>query len=49
MAKVRLFIPPTVELTDLAGPVQVFTEAKILNGLQMDIEFFIKFQDKPCK
>lgn len=45
MQKVAFIIPPTVELLDLAGPVQVFTEAKFY-GLQIDIEFY-QFQDAP--
>ena len=28
MQKMAFIIPPTVELLDLAGPAQVFTEAK---------------------
>lgn len=28
MRTIAFIIPPTVELLDLAGPVQVFTEAK---------------------
>lgn len=40
MRKVAFIIPPTVELLDLAGPVQVFTEAKFY-GYEIDIEFFI--------
>jgi transcriptional regulator GlxA family with amidase domain len=38
--KVAFIIPPTVELLDLAGPVQVFTEAKF-QGLELDMEFFL--------
>ena len=45
MQKVAFIIPPTVELLDLAGPVQVFTEAKFY-GFEMDIEFY-QFQDAP--
>jgi len=40
MKKVVFIIPPTVELLDLAGPVQVFTEAKFY-GYKVDIEFYI--------
>ncbi len=36
-------IPPTVEMLDLAGPVQVFVEAKFI-GFEIDIEFY-QFQD----
>ena len=45
MQKVAFIIPPTVELLDLAGPVQVFTEAKFY-GFDIDIEFY-KYQDGP--
>ena len=44
MKKVAFIIPPTVELLDLAGPVQVFTEAKFY-GYEIDIEFFIYRED----
>jgi transcriptional regulator GlxA family with amidase domain len=40
MKKIAFIIPPTVELLDLAGPVQVFTEAKF-QGLDIDIEFYL--------
>ena len=40
MKKIGFIIPPTVELLDLAGPVQVFTEAKFY-GFQIDLEFYI--------
>ena len=40
MKKIVFIIPPTVELLDLAGPVQVFTEAKFY-GYQLDIEFYL--------
>ncbi len=39
MKKVAFIIPPTVELLDLSGPVQVFTEAKV-HGMEIDIEFY---------
>jgi transcriptional regulator GlxA family with amidase domain len=45
MQKVAFIIPPTVELLDLAGPVQVFTEAKFY-GMEIDIEFY-KYEDAP--
>lgn len=45
MKKVVFIIPPTVELLDLAGPVQVFTEAKFY-GFEVEIEFFT-YQDQP--
>ncbi len=40
MRKIAFIIPPTVELLDLAGPVQVFTEAKFY-GMEFDIEFYL--------
>src|SRR6476620_7628358 len=39
MQKFAFIIPPTVELLDLAGPVQVFTEAKFYD-FDIDIEFY---------
>jgi transcriptional regulator GlxA family with amidase domain len=39
MLKVAFIVPPHVELLDLAGPVQVFTEARF-NGFDVDIEFY---------
>jgi transcriptional regulator GlxA family with amidase domain len=39
MKKIVFVIPPSVELLDLAGPVQVFTEAKFY-GFDIDIEFY---------
>ncbi len=45
MKKMAFIIPPTVELLDLAGPVQVFTEAKFY-GFEVDIEFY-RFQETP--
>ncbi len=45
MKKMAFIIPPTVELLDLAGPVQVFTEAKFY-GFEVDLEFY-RFQDMP--
>ncbi len=44
MLKVAFIVPPNVELLDLAGPVQVFTEAKS-EGLDAVIEFY-SFQDE---
>ncbi|HCM77731.1 MAG TPA: AraC family transcriptional regulator [Cytophagales bacterium] len=43
--KIAFIIPPAVELLDLAGPVQVFTEAKFY-GHPIDMEFYC-YQDKP--
>jgi transcriptional regulator GlxA family with amidase domain len=45
MKKIAFIIPPNVELLDLAGPVQVFTEAKFY-GFEADIEFYI-YDDEP--
>lgn len=45
MKTIAFIIPPTVELLDLAGPVQVFTEAKFY-GLEINIDFFV-YQDQP--
>ena len=45
MKKIVFIIPPTVELLDLAGPVQVFTEAKFY-GFEIDMEFYT-FQNDP--
>jgi len=39
MKKVAFVIPPTVELLDLSGPAQVFTEAKV-HGMELEIEFY---------
>jgi transcriptional regulator GlxA family with amidase domain len=45
MRRFAFIIPPTVELLDMAGPVQVFTEAKFY-GFDADIEFYT-YQDVP--
>ncbi len=45
MQKIAFIIPPTVELLDLSGPAQVFTEAKI-HGMNIDIEFY-QYSDEP--
>lgn len=45
MKKIAFIIPPTVELLDLAGPAQVFTEAKFY-GFEIDIKFYL-FQGDP--
>ncbi len=47
MKKIVFIIPPTVELLDLAGPVQVFTEAKFY-GYEIDIEFYLYKNDPVC-
>jgi transcriptional regulator GlxA family with amidase domain len=45
MRTFAFIIPPTVELLDLAGPVQVFTEAKFY-GFEANLAFYT-FQDAP--
>jgi transcriptional regulator GlxA family with amidase domain len=45
MRKMAFIIPPNMELLDLAGPVQVFTEAKCY-GFEVEIEFYV-YQDDP--
>jgi transcriptional regulator GlxA family with amidase domain len=47
MKKLAFIIPPTVELLDLAGPVQVFTEAKFY-GFEVDIEFYLYRNNPVC-
>jgi len=39
MKKFAFIIPPTVEILDLAGPVQVFTEAKFY-GYDLSLEYY---------
>ena len=45
MKKLAFIIPPTVELLDLAGPVQVFTEAKV-QGFDIGMEFY-QYKETP--
>lgn len=45
MQNVAFIIPPHVELLDLAGPVQVFTEAKFY-GFDIDMQFY-QFKELP--
>src|SRR4051812_20568600 len=45
MKTFAFIIPPNVELLDLAGPVQVFTEAKFY-GFEADIQFY-NYKDEP--
>lgn len=47
MRKMAFIVPPTVELLDLAGPVQVFTEAKFY-GYDVHLEFYSYHQDIIC-
>jgi transcriptional regulator GlxA family with amidase domain len=44
MITLAFIIPPKVELLDLAGPVQVFTEAKSY-GLDADLQFYTYGED----
>lgn len=39
MRKIAFIVPPTVQLLDLAGPVQVFNEAKYY-GYEVELQFF---------
>jgi transcriptional regulator GlxA family with amidase domain len=39
MKKIAFIIPPSVEILDLAGPMQVFTEAQFY-GFSIDLEFY---------
>ncbi|HEY0092224.1 MAG TPA: DJ-1/PfpI family protein [Flavobacterium sp.] len=39
MRKIAFIVPPSVELLDLAGPAQVFTEAKFY-GFEVALEFY---------
>src|SRR5688572_20364148 len=39
MKKIAFIIPPSVELLDLAGPAQVFTEAKFY-GFEVALEYY---------
>ena len=45
MQKVAFIIPPTVELLDLSGPAQVFTEAKEY-GMEIEMEFY-QYSEEP--
>jgi len=47
MLKVAFIVPPNVELLDLAGPVQVFTEART-QGLDAAIEFYSYHDENTC-
>ncbi|MCS3795175.1 GlxA family transcriptional regulator [Niastella sp. OAS944] len=39
MKRIAFIVPPAVEILDLAGPVQVFTEARY-NGFEAELEFY---------
>ncbi|MBK6636069.1 MAG: DJ-1/PfpI family protein [Chitinophagaceae bacterium] len=45
MKKMAFIIPPTVELLDLSGPAQVFTEAKV-HGMEIEMKFY-QYSDEP--
>lgn len=45
MKKMAFIIPPTVELLDLSGPAQVFTEAKV-HGMEIEMEFY-QYREEP--
>lgn len=47
MKKIAFIIPPTVELLDLGGPVQVFTEAKFY-GFEVELEFYALQNNPIC-
>jgi transcriptional regulator GlxA family with amidase domain len=47
MKKMAFIVPPSVELLDLAGPVQVFTEARFY-GYDVSLEFYSYHQDIIC-
>ena len=47
MRKVAFIVPPQVEILDLAGPVQVFTEARFY-GLDISLEFYSYRDDVLC-
>src|SRR5689334_7073408 len=39
MKKIAFIVPPAVEILDLAGPMQVFTEARYY-GFDVELEFY---------
>jgi transcriptional regulator GlxA family with amidase domain len=47
MRKIAFIIPPHVEILDLAGPVQVFTEAKFY-GFEVALEFYTYQEEVSC-
>ena len=44
MKKIAFIVPPSVEILDLAGPAQVFTEAKFY-GVEAALEFYSYSED----
>jgi transcriptional regulator GlxA family with amidase domain len=47
MKKIAFIVPPTVQLLDLAGPVQVFSEANYY-GYELSLEFYCFQKDTKC-
>jgi transcriptional regulator GlxA family with amidase domain len=47
MRKIAFIVPPTVQLLDLAGPVQVFSEAKYY-GYDLDLAFYSFHGNPSC-
>ena len=47
MKKIAFVVPPTVQLLDLAGPVQVFSEAKY-HGYELSLEFYAYQAETTC-
>ena len=47
MKKIAFIVPPTLQLLDLAGPVQVFSEAKYY-GYELAIEFYTYHPNAIC-
>ncbi len=47
MRKIAFIVPPTVQLLDLAGPVQVFSEAKYY-GYDLDLAFYSYHVSPSC-
>ena len=47
MRKFAFIIPPAVEILDLAGPLQVFTEAKTA-GFDIELEFYNLSDETAC-
>ncbi|WP_333876085.1 DJ-1/PfpI family protein [Flavobacterium sp.] len=44
MRKIAFIIPPSVEILDLAGPLQVFTEARFY-GFEVQLEYYTYSQE----
>jgi transcriptional regulator GlxA family with amidase domain len=47
MKKIAFIVPPTLQLLDLAGPVQVFSEAKYY-GYELSLEFYSFQEETTC-